>query len=254
MATAVLSGVRDFTAPRVSHFVQLVGHVVFTIPTLASAALYTSCDLMTLGTHAYFIKSIEDDSLVILPPKSLSEKSKSAQECIDESVGDIVYSLIRIVNPAAEADLRSAKFSSGSQAQSFAKQLGGYYLALDHTSAGRLVPRFCPIRVFNWVLTQQLKSNDYYLKGSPLTMRARLFSIASGVALAIVGIVCVIFGALATIGAIIAAPFGQFKRINTYAVHLVGMIGFSVNQLHQGVIGFFRPSHLVTPGLLEKKS
>ncbi len=254
MATAVLSGVRNFTVPRASHFGQLVGSVVFTIPVLASAALYTACDLMTLGTHDYFIKSIKDYSLVILPQESLSKKSKAAQQHIDESVKDIVFSLIRTVNPAAKTDLWLPQYSPGSQTKRFVQQLGGSYLALDHTSAGRLVPRHCPVRVFNWVLMQQLKSNDYYLNGSPLNVRARLFSLTSGVALAIIGIACVIFGALAAIVAIFAAPFDQFSEINTYAVNLIGMIGFSVNQLHQGVIGFFRPSYLVTPGLLEKKS
>jgi|GEM_PF-1659029 len=251
--TAVLMGVRNFTVPRVSYFGQLVGHVVFTIPELARVALYTSFDVMTLGTHDYFIKSIKHDSLAKLPLISLSEKSKSAQGYIGEHVRDIVFSLIRTVNPAAKTDLWLPEYSPGSQAKQFVKQLGGTYLEPNHTSVGRLVPRhYGPTLVFNWVLAQQLKSNDYYVNGSPLNVRARLFSIVSGVALAIVGIACVIFGALATIGAIFAAPFGQFNEINTYAVNLVGMIGFSVNQLHQGVIGFFRPSYLVTPRLLEK--
>jgi hypothetical protein len=75
------------------------------------------------------------------------------------------------------------------------------------------------------------------------------------VALAIVGIACVIFGAFATIGALFAAlSFGKFNRINDYAVNCIGLIGFSINQLHQGVIGFFRPSHLVSTCLLKKKS
>jgi hypothetical protein len=252
MATAIL----NFTVPRVSHFGQLVGHVVFTIPELASAALYTSCDLMTLGTHDYFIKAIKDDSLVgRRPPESLSKKSQSAQERIDECARDIVFSLICIVNPSAKlTGLWLPEVFPGSQSDRFVKQLGGTYFGPYLTSAGRLVPRHCPTRIFNWVLTQQLKSNDYYMNGSPLNVRARLFSITSGVALAIVGIACVIFGALATIGAIFAAPFGQFDGINTYAVNLIGMVGFSVNQLHQGVIGFFRPSHLVTPALMKKKS
>src|SRR3982750_868443 len=115
MAAAILSGVRDFTVSRVSYFGQMVGQVVFTIPALASAALYTSCDLMTLGTHDYFRKSTENYALVTLLLKSLAEESKDAQRRIDECVRDIVFSLIRIVNPAATLDLWYPKYSPGSQ-------------------------------------------------------------------------------------------------------------------------------------------
>jgi len=149
MATAILSGVRDFTVPRVSNFGQMVGHVVFTIPALASAALYTSCDLMTLGTHDVFIKSTyRHSSLAILPPKSLAEESASVQQRIDECVRDIVFSLIRVVNPAAKL-VCSPAYSPQSQSKRFAKHFDGTYLEPRHTSVGRLVPYFCPTRIFS---------------------------------------------------------------------------------------------------------
>lgn len=99
------------------------------------------------------------------------------------------------------------------------------------------------------ILSQQTTIDELYSSNFlKRELGVRVFGLVSGLALTIMGVALTAFGALATIFALIT--FGYFPRVNAIAVNNLRCIALVLNQPHQGIIGLFRPSHLVSSSQL----
>ncbi len=99
------------------------------------------------------------------------------------------------------------------------------------------------------ILFQRTTIDKLYTSGDFLKreLGIRLFGLASGLVLTIIGVALTAFGALATIFALIT--FGCSPRVNAIASNNLRCIALVLNQPHQGIIGLFRPKHLVSSSL-----
>lgn len=111
---------------------------------------------------------------------------------------------------------------------------------------GRVEIGNTPTLLRSLAIKQQAIMNDLNQKDSHWINRnisARLFAPVSAIAMVVATAVTTVFGAIAAVLSFIPT-FGMSTRVNTFAFDNLRTPGFMLNQLHQGVLGFFRP-HLV---------
>lgn len=234
----MMAAIRDNAVPfeRADHLYVAVKTAAASLAHLTISTIATLFDFALLGTDF-----------------SLRLHTARSQENIGTSLARCGLNVILIVNPWVEY----TQYTDTSEKCFWRMKVPTAYPAYKDSSlnyqkifgVGRLnIERWSvittPGHLGKMIDFQQRTLNHLYYSGSFLKRHVgvRLFGAASGVAYAIAGVAMTAFGVLATGAAFFT--LGRFSRINELAVNNLATLGFAMNQLHQGFIGLFRPSHI----------
>ena len=196
---------------RAVHLGSLTKSVTTMVGNLSLTVLSTAADILHGGTE-----------------KSFARSARYAQAGIGASFAKVGEQIIKTINPYAQFEYEDQKSS----------------LLDKGFSKGRLKLGDIPFNFHTMALWQQKKLSE--LGSSPnffeKEIASRLFSGLSSSIFALGGAASTGFGLLTTLMAIITA--GYFPKVNSVAYNNLRSVGFTLNQIHQGLVGVVNPGHL----------